>query len=533
MNILRAINDNKVFAKHFRGETWSAWIAFLAALFALPMIPDQLAIYQKHTGRTNPPTSAHREAWLCIGRRGGKSFILAVIAVFLACFFDWRPYLGPGEVGTIMIVCADRRQARTILRFALGLLKATPMLKRQVVNVTRESITLVCDIQIEVHTASFRSTRGYSIVAALLDEIAFWPTDETASEPDSEIVNAIKPSMATIPNSMLLCASSPYAKRGTLWSAYKNHFGQDGDPVLVWQAATRDMNPSVPQAFIDQHMAEDEAKAKAEYLGTFREDLEQFVSREAVMQCIAPLVFERVKMAYRTYYAFVDPSGGSSDSMTLAIGHRNIAERTVTIDCLREAKPPFSPEAVCQEFALVCKSYGCLKVVGDRYGGIWPKEMFSKHGVQFEQSALPKSDLFIAFLALLNSKRVELLDNMKMINQLVGLERRVFRSGKDSIDHAPGAHDDLANVVAGVASLCNQYGGYDSQYSAWSDDPLVNGDAAPPPEQQREPVRTNGDWWRSQPQYQHQQQPSSSADAALQRLYGGIDFATRFGGPLR
>ena len=74
-----------------------AWRTFLVALFALPLTPDQLAIYKAHTGRTNPPTTPHREAWLVIGRRGGKSFILAVIAVFLACFFDWRPYLGPAK----------------------------------------------------------------------------------------------------------------------------------------------------------------------------------------------------------------------------------------------------------------------------------------------------------------------------------------------------------------------------------------------------------------------------------------------------
>jgi hypothetical protein len=33
---------------------------------------------------------------------------------------------------------------------------------------------------------------------------------------------------------------------------------------------------------------------------------------------------------------------------------------------------------------------------------------------------------------------------------LVGLERRVSRQGKDSIDHAPGGHDDAANAVAGL-----------------------------------------------------------------------------------
>ena len=39
----------------------------------------------------------------------------------------------------------------------------------------------------------------------------------------------------------------------------------------------------------------------------------------------------------------------------------------------------------------------------------------------------------------------------RLVSQIVGLERRVSRAGKDSIDHAPHGHDDLANVVAGVA----------------------------------------------------------------------------------
>ena len=100
----------------------------LAALFALPMTREQLALYSKLTGRTTPPTQPFHEAWLCIGRRGGKSFILAVIAVFLACFKDWRPFLGPGEVATVMIIAADRRQARVIMRYSLGCSRAVPML---------------------------------------------------------------------------------------------------------------------------------------------------------------------------------------------------------------------------------------------------------------------------------------------------------------------------------------------------------------------------------------------------------------------
>jgi hypothetical protein len=153
-----------------------------------------------------------------------------------------------------MVVAQDRRGARTIMRFVTGLLQSVPMLKRQISGITQESVTLKNNIIIEIHTASFRSTRGYTILAALLDEIAFWPVDDTAAEQDTEVINAIRPGMATVPDAMLLCASSPYARKGALWNAHSRHFGKDGDPVLVWQATIREMNITVPQSFIDAHM---------------------------------------------------------------------------------------------------------------------------------------------------------------------------------------------------------------------------------------------------------------------------------------
>ena len=78
--------------------------------------------------------------------------------------------------------------------------------------------------------------------------------------------------------------------------------------------------------------------------------------------------------------------------------------------------------------------------------------MFRRFNIRFEQAARPKSDLYVDLLASLNSHRVDLLDNPKLISQLCALERRTARSGRDSVDHPPGGHDDVANAVAGVAA---------------------------------------------------------------------------------
>jgi hypothetical protein len=474
MNILDALDDPKVFGDFFRAGTWDAWRVFLAALFGLPMTDDQLATYRRFTGRSTPPTNSLHEAWLVIGRRGGKSFMLAVIAVFLACFRDWRPFLGPGEVGTVMVIAADRRQARTIMRYCHGLLTAVPMLAQLIEGQSRETIELRNRIVIEVHTASFRTTRGYTIVAALCDELAYWQSDETSAEPDVEVINALRPGMSTIPDAVLLCASSPYARKGALWNAHRRHYGQDGDEVLVWQADTRSMNPSVPQSYIDKHAAEDPARAAAEYLAQFRTDLEAFVLREAVEACITVGVRERPPNRGTAYFGFVDPSGGSIDSFTAAVGHRDFGREVVVVDALREIKARFSPEVVVGELAALFKSYRVTAISGDRYAGKWPVEQFAKFGIRYEAAPKAKSELYVDLLPLVNSCRIELLDDPRLISQLCGLERRTARGGRDTIDHAPGGHDDVCNAVAGLAAISNKYPGYDQTYRGFlgqDDDP--------------------------------------------------------------
>jgi hypothetical protein len=455
MNIIQALNDPKVFGAFFRAGSWDVWRVFLAALFGLPMTDDQLAIYRRFTGRSTPPTVPLHEAWLVIGRRGGKSFVLAVIAVFLACFRDWRPFLGPGEVGTVMIIAADRRQARVIMRYCLGLLQAVPMLAKLIEAQSRETIELRNRIVIEIHTASFRTTRGYTIVTALCDELAYWQSDETSAEPDVEVINALRPGMSTIPDAVLLCASSPYARRGALWDAHRRHYGRDGDEVLVWQADTRSMNPSVPQSYIDRHMAEDMPRAMAEYGAQFRDDIASFVSREVVDACVLRGIFELLPASCESYFAYCDPSGGSSDSFAVAIGHYDLSRDMVCVDCLREIPAPFSPETAVAELSTLLKSYRISSVIGDKYAGEWPRQAFSRHNISYEQSSLVKSQLYSAFLPHLNSGKVELLDSARLINQLCQLERRTARGGRDSIDHPAGAsyHDDLANCVAGLCSV--------------------------------------------------------------------------------
>ena len=137
-------------------------------------------------------------------------------------------------------------------------------------------------MHIEIGTASFRSTRGYTYAAVLCDELAFWRSDETSLNPDVEILRALRPGMLSIPGAVLIMASSPYAQRGELYTTFRKHFGKDDARVLVWKASTLEMNPGVDKRVIAEAYEDDPESAKAEYGAEFRTDLADFVTRETV-----------------------------------------------------------------------------------------------------------------------------------------------------------------------------------------------------------------------------------------------------------
>ncbi len=468
MTLLEAMADRNLFAPWFRDSTtWAAWRAFIAALFALPMTPEQLATYQQCTGRSAPPTQPATEAWLVCGRRAGKSFILALCAVFVACFFDYRRHLAPGERATVLIIATNSKQARVIFRYVRALLTHIPMLAKLIERETADSFDLNNGATIEVHPVSMKTTRGYTIVAALCDEIAFWPHEE-AAEPDYEVLNALRPGMATIPNAMLLCASSPYARRGALCHEHRRHQGKNGDPDLVWRATTRAMNPTVAQQVIDAATEVDPASAASEYGAEFRSDIEGFVTREAVEACVALGVRERPPASGERYISFCDPSGGSADSMVCAVGHTD--GDVLVVDAIREIRSPFDPESAVEEIAQLLALYNVSKTTGDRYSGQWCAQSFEKRSIKYEHSEQNKSQLYIEMLPRLNAKTIRLLDHPQAINQICMLERRTVRGGCDSIDHPPNTHDDIANAIAGLCGLAGtrRYR-YDSSLSWVSD----------------------------------------------------------------
>ncbi|MBJ7410847.1 MAG: hypothetical protein JHD15_10880 [Phenylobacterium sp.] len=458
ISMREALADPQLLGGAMPGDSWRTWRTYMIAGMGEALTDEERVVFKALTGREREPLTPVEELWAIVGRRGGKTRAAGTLAAYVGTLCDHTEYLAPGERGVIPILAATADQAGRAFMHARGVLEHSPALSDMIDGEpTSDTIRLTSAIDVVVKPANFKTIRGITAVAAICDEVAFWMIEGTVN-PDAEILEALRPSLGTTGGPMMVI-SSAYAKRGEVYGTYRRDYGPNGDPaILVAHAPTRSFNPTFPQAKVDRAIARDAAKARAEYLSEFRDDVSGFVTREVVEACVSPGVRERGFITGFDYRAFVDPSGGVNDAMTLAIAHRE--GETGVLDAVRERKAPFSPEAVVADFCDLLKRYGISRVTGDRYAGEWPREQFRKHGVEYEVADKPRSDLYRDLLPALNSVQVDLLDVDTIATQLCSLERRVARGGRESIDHPPNGHDDLANAVAGVLVNLTKVSGY-------------------------------------------------------------------------
>jgi hypothetical protein len=301
---------------------------------------------------------------------------------------------------------------------------------------------------IATHANSFRSIRGRTLLAVILDEVSMW-RDETSATPDLEVYRAVLPALMTT-KGLLVAISTPYRRTGLLHQKHRDHFGQDGDDVLVVQGPSTTFNPTLAQAEVDAAVAADPEGARSEWEATFRSDLAAFLDEQIVEAVVdrgrPPELPPRSNVRY---FAFADPSGGRHDTYALCIGH--CEGELIVVDVVRGTKPPFDPHEVTRDFAALVKEYRVREVRGDRYSAEWVTTAFKAAGITYKPSDKSKSDLYLEALPLFTRRAVAIPDHPQLIRELRLLERATHRGGRDSVDHPRAGSDDYANALCGCA----------------------------------------------------------------------------------
>jgi hypothetical protein len=106
---------------------------------------------------------------------------------------------------------------------------------------------------------------------------------------------------------------------------------------------------------------------------------------------------------------------------------------------------PFDPRLAVRRFAAALRGYHVTRVKLDNYAGRTFRSDFEAEGFGCDVYTKSASDLYEDLEPRLNAGEVELLDQARLVEELVAL---VWRGGK--ITHLSSEHDDWANAAAGA-----------------------------------------------------------------------------------
>ncbi len=222
---------------------------------------------------------------------------------------------------------------------------------------------------------------------------------------------ALRAATATIPEAIIVGISSPYSRKGELWRMYEKHLGRDDtDRVLVVNAPTRTLNPTVDQAFIDQAYEDDPIAAAAEFGGEWRRDVDGVSAARRVTSGPGAPIATR---SHSTRASAIPRlrSGRWHGRRFVHPRHRTRgAQGRAVLDLFREIRPPFSPEGAVTECVTALRNYR-LERQGRPLRRCLVAEAFRKRGVQYDPSERTKSELYLEALPLFTTGRVEIFDH--------------------------------------------------------------------------------------------------------------------------
>src|SRR5262245_10379994 len=120
-----ALLDPALFGQTFSGPSFSAWRVIAKAMDGESLNKTERDVYDELSGGRRPLESPVSESWFVKGRRSGGSLFAGARAVYVGAFGNFAARLAPGEVATIMLLAADRKQARVLMGYASGFIEAS------------------------------------------------------------------------------------------------------------------------------------------------------------------------------------------------------------------------------------------------------------------------------------------------------------------------------------------------------------------------------------------------------------------------
>lgn len=389
--------------------------------------------------------SSDRRNWLLLsGRRGGKSLLSDIICAYEALIPDFTNYQRPGEERYVILVSVREDSAKLHIRQITRLLRHNRSIARRIVAVKDDRIILDNNCVILALPASGRAGRGYGASTLVMDEAAFF-IDSLGNSSAEAIYTALEPTTATYsPMSRIVITTSVGAKSGLVYDLYDRSLSGELDDYYVTKATSQQLNPKISDRVINAALKRDLESAQAEYFSEFREQTENFLNSEAILQCVDRDMRRLEKGSDQSYLMAVDPAL-LSDNYAYGIMHKEKSgvmvldyiqrlrapvDALAAEDLLRSLVERFKPRTVLCDNASTCQ----------RLKNEVPMEYcpFSRQQKLRIYSAL-KESINLGQLILPNDE--DLLAELKALQIRNGVDISAPKAGRV-------VHDDMADVVA-------------------------------------------------------------------------------------
>ncbi len=442
-------------------------LTLLKAFYGRPLSPAELEIWGECTGGREYPGRPFSELTLVSGARSGKnSYIETPILLYESIFGGFVP--NRGETVAVVLVAQDARAAQLSHRLAGDYLRQSPLLAKYLIRETKDRLTLSNGSEFRTYPCTSKSIYGYSIVAGGMDEVARFPF-EGAADSDKDVQAAIHRGMTHYGGrAKLVKVSSPSGRAGLLYTDFQRSFGKPDPYRLVWRSTSEKMAPGIADAaFIQRMREEDPLRAARLYDAEFAEDVNVFLTAEAIEAATDYRVRERLPEPGSKYIFALDAAGHGEDAFTLAgvrYEGKTSAELKVEQVFGKAWEKPRSGvrnlEITAREAAEIAKRYRVREVYGDRVTGGWVQEAFERHGVQYVYPTIKRDgkDVYVTrsmgyleAAPLLRAGRLRILDDEPTRRELRNLEQR-----GDRVDHPAGGSDDRANALMLAAAMAVQ-----------------------------------------------------------------------------
>jgi len=411
------------------------------------------------------PPLCRRIITIVAGRGSGKSSFSALRVLHLCLTVPLKTAAGEFAYG--LFVAPDLRTARQAFRFALGAIEANPQLTRLIVALNRNNSNRSNNdgvllkrpdgklVRLECLPAKKggSAVRGRTIVAALLDEVAFFEDKDHAVN-DEDLYKAIAPRI--IAKGQLIIGSTPYLERGLLYEFYSKNWSHPVTSICAWApTALMRANDNDTLQMVDIERQRNPDNFAVEFNAEFLSGASgNFFDEQTVLDAVD--ADRTPALPPLTQGAGTTAAGGDfgfrSDSSALAIVQYAL-DGKVHLARIDERRPrrgqPLKPSEVVGEFAEALRFYGIGSLTADSHYVEAVREHLHAKGLALSPEP-DKNESYFYLRSLFADRRIRLPKHTRLIAQLCSIRSKPAPGGGLTI-YAPRAknlgHGDLVSAL--------------------------------------------------------------------------------------